>query len=177
MTPASQWRFCGSCQKTVFDFTNTTDNDIVKHIEKMKGNMFCGQFKEGQLNQWIEKTDIKSSNPSLYKFLIHFIILTAEQNLVAQDLKAKQELVVKISKVDSALMVQTLKTEMPHNSCNGEIVITGKVGNFNDKTKSSKFKLGNVRLFSNYRQPICMVNGLKIKSSDFNNLDIAIFYQ
>ena len=101
MTPASQGKFCNSCQKTVFDFTNATDNHIIKHIEKMKGNIFCGQFEEGQLNRWMEKTDIKSSNPSLYKFFISFMLLTAGQSVVAQEVGVKQENVLQTIKNDS----------------------------------------------------------------------------
>ncbi len=65
MTPTEKGRFCASCQKTVFDFTTATDNEIIKHIEKMNGNMFCGQFEEGQLNRWMEKTNLERNNPRL----------------------------------------------------------------------------------------------------------------
>ncbi len=54
ITPNEKGRFCNNCNKTVFDFTTATDNDIIKNIEKMKGNMFCGQLEEGQLNRCIQ---------------------------------------------------------------------------------------------------------------------------
>jgi hypothetical protein len=61
----------------------------------MKGNMFCGQFEEGQLNRWMEKTNIETRNPSLYKYLLSFLLLTAGGDLMAQEVKMKQENVIK----------------------------------------------------------------------------------
>jgi TonB-dependent SusC/RagA subfamily outer membrane receptor len=170
MTPASQGRFCGSCQKTVFDFTNATENDIIKHIEKMKGNMFCGQFEEGQLNRWMEKTSIETSNPSLYKYLLSFLLLTAGQNMVAQDVKAKQENVVKISKGDSALMVQALKAEMPDKSC-GIKGIQVRSSSSAAIGKQSRIRLGGVSTLSTTKNSIYLLDGKKIDSAAIANLN------
>jgi hypothetical protein len=156
MTPASQGRFCGSCQKTVFDFTNATDNDIIKHIEKMKGNMFCGQFEEGQLNRWMEKTSLETSNPSLYKYLLSFLLLTAGQNAVAQEVKAKQENVVHLSNGDSALMAQALRAEMLDKSC---IKIDSNAGVFENR----RIRMGGVRTLTGNKEPLLIVDGKKVK--------------
>jgi hypothetical protein len=156
MTPASQGRFCGSCQKTVFDFTNATDNDIIKHIEKMKGNMFCGQFEEGQLNRWMEKTSIETSNPLLYKYLLSFLLLTGGQNAVAQEVKAKQENVVHLSNGDSALMAQALRAEIPDKSCTK---IDSNAGVFEDR----RIRMGGVRTLTGDKQPLLIVDGKKVK--------------
>jgi TonB-dependent SusC/RagA subfamily outer membrane receptor len=166
MTPASQGRFCGSCQKTVFDFTNATDNDIIKHIEKMKGNMFCGQFEEGQLNRWMEKTSIKTSNPSLYKYLLSFLLLTAGQNAMAQEVGVRQENILQFSKADSVLMAEALKAEVPDKNCfTVRSQATAKLGT------PSVIRLGGVRSISNSKQPIFVIDGIKINSSDINKFD------
>jgi hypothetical protein len=163
MTPASQGRFCGSCQKTVFDFTNATDNDIIRHIEKMKGNMFCGLFEEGQLNRWMEKTGIETSNPSLYKYLLSFLLLTAAGNAAAQEVKAKQENVVKINKEDSVLMAQALRAEIPNRNCNDTLLINSK-----------KVRLrGEIGLISNSKNPLYLVDGTLIDSLAFSKVNLS----
>jgi hypothetical protein len=50
MTPNEQGRFCGSCQKTVVDFTNFSAEDIQKYFTKHYGQKVCGRFKQQQLN-------------------------------------------------------------------------------------------------------------------------------
>lgn len=91
MTTAEQGKFCSQCNKKVFDFTTATDGEIVKHIEAMKGEMFCGRFEENQLDRWIERSDIETSNPHLYKFLISFILLGAVQGANAQTSPAQEK--------------------------------------------------------------------------------------
>jgi hypothetical protein len=50
MTPNEQGRFCGSCQKTVVDFTNFSAEDIQNYFTKHYGQKVCGRFKKQQLN-------------------------------------------------------------------------------------------------------------------------------
>ena len=49
MTPRDKGRHCAACQKTVIDFTNYTDEQIVKTFES-EGQL-CGRFKKQQLNR------------------------------------------------------------------------------------------------------------------------------
>jgi TonB-dependent SusC/RagA subfamily outer membrane receptor len=171
MTPASQGRFCGSCQKTVFDFTNATDNDIIKHIEKMKSNMFCGQFEEGQLNRWMEKTTIETSNPSLYKYLLSFLLLTGGQNAVAQEIKAKQENVLHLSKGDSALMAQALRAEIPNRNCITNDGIQTRSSSIASVGKETNIRVGQVSSIPNLISPIYVVDGKKVDSAAIANLN------
>ncbi len=48
MTPTDKGRFCASCQKQVFDFTNSTDREIATAL---KNGAACGRFKESQLDR------------------------------------------------------------------------------------------------------------------------------
>nr|WP_321224500.1 carboxypeptidase-like regulatory domain-containing protein [uncultured Psychroserpens sp.] len=49
MTPQQQGRHCASCEKTVFDFTAKTDEQIIKTYQTQ--NNLCGRFKTSQLDR------------------------------------------------------------------------------------------------------------------------------
>ena len=49
MTPKAKGRFCASCQKTVIDFTASSDREIASMLKNQKSA--CGRFREGQLNR------------------------------------------------------------------------------------------------------------------------------
>jgi hypothetical protein len=49
MTPKDQGRHCGSCAKTVVDFTTWQSQDIVQHFNRHKN--VCGRFTVDQLNE------------------------------------------------------------------------------------------------------------------------------
>jgi TonB family protein len=50
MTPCGGGRFCGVCQKIVYDFTNKSQADLDKAIQQHNGNI-CGRFQQKQANQ------------------------------------------------------------------------------------------------------------------------------
>tara|TARA_Y100000815_G_scaffold275726_1_gene316469 strand:- start:980 stop:2122 length:1143 start_codon:yes stop_codon:yes gene_type:complete len=60
MTPSEKGRFCGSCQKEVIDFTQLTDEAIVKMIGS--GKDICGRLKKSQLEREL-KLERKNQNP------------------------------------------------------------------------------------------------------------------
>lgn len=62
MTPTDKGRFCQSCQKTVIDFSNMSDHEIISFINISKGNI-CGSFREGQLNRQLISSDNTRKRP------------------------------------------------------------------------------------------------------------------
>jgi hypothetical protein len=50
-TPAPEGGFCGSCQKTVIDFTRMSDRQILDYLAKKKAHT-CGRFRADQLKTY-----------------------------------------------------------------------------------------------------------------------------
>ena len=53
MTPSEQGKFCGSCQKTVIDFTTMSDRQIAEFFKKTPSSV-CGRVYNDQLNRDIQ---------------------------------------------------------------------------------------------------------------------------
>lgn len=58
MTPVEKGRFCASCQKKVFDFTNMPDSEIVSVLRSH--NHVCGRLTAKQLDDGIKPPKEKS---------------------------------------------------------------------------------------------------------------------
>lgn len=52
MSPEAQGRFCGSCQKTVTDFTNMSDAQLIAFFKNPRPSV-CGRFNQDQLEREI----------------------------------------------------------------------------------------------------------------------------
>lgn len=53
-TPDEKGAFCGSCKKSVYDFTNKTDEEIAQVFAETKGAKICGRFNVSQIDRPIE---------------------------------------------------------------------------------------------------------------------------
>ena len=59
MLPNAEGKFCTSCSKTVVDFSNKTDLEILVILHKKKGENVCGHFRKTQINRPLEiKVDL-----------------------------------------------------------------------------------------------------------------------
>lgn len=82
MTPKERGRFCSVCSKTVFDFTDCSDDVILEAFSTAQGTL-CGRFRKSQLNR------------NLIKVSAVVLFTIASQNIGAQQLKHKDSLSVK----------------------------------------------------------------------------------
>jgi len=81
MTPTEKGKFCGVCTKEVFDFTKSTDEELIKRLDA--GKSLCGRFSKSQLDREV-KMERKSKNnllPYAASLLLPLSILgTSEMN-------------------------------------------------------------------------------------------------
>jgi len=54
MTPAAAGRHCAACQKTVIDFTDQTDAEILAQLAQATGSI-CGRFRRNQLGRPLQR--------------------------------------------------------------------------------------------------------------------------
>ena len=76
-------RYCDSCRKSVIDFTNMTDNELLEFIRK-NGEGFCGMFRASQLNRPFVETKLNGKSSRLNSFLAGLTIAGATGSLGAQ---------------------------------------------------------------------------------------------
>lgn len=57
MTPASGGRHCAACQKTVVDFTQKTDAELLAYFRLPNAGKTCGRFRAGQLQRPLQPLD------------------------------------------------------------------------------------------------------------------------
>ena len=53
MSPEEKGRFCGSCQKTVIDFSEMSDRQVAEFFRRPAGSV-CGRFHQDQLQRTME---------------------------------------------------------------------------------------------------------------------------
>jgi hypothetical protein len=97
MQPSGCGRFCAQCSKTVLDFTDASDEELVRFFAK-KPEHICGRFREDQLNRNIPFTEAgthASLRHKLSKIAASLLLAQAvTSNLLAQD-KQEQQIVLK----------------------------------------------------------------------------------
>ena len=71
MTPGAQGRFCGSCQKTVVDFSLMSDQQVLEYFSITHGNI-CGRFANDQLNRSLE--EVKNIKKSKWRFVLNLMM-------------------------------------------------------------------------------------------------------
>jgi hypothetical protein len=62
MTPNTLGKFCGSCEKTVIDFTKMTDDEVKNFFINKKEEKICGRF----LNTQLQRVTIELPHQILY---------------------------------------------------------------------------------------------------------------
>jgi len=95
MTPSEQGRFCGSCQKTVVDFTLMTDKELLDYFSKAAQHT-CGRFLNDQLNKELQPTKIKKrfSWAYVWNIMLATFLITEANAQVTPVKKKKTEMVL-----------------------------------------------------------------------------------
>ena len=74
MTPDAKGAFCGSCQKSVHDFSNKTDEEIISVYEKEGEGKVCGRFAPAQLSRPVVSFGNVSTTNRLAVFLYALLL-------------------------------------------------------------------------------------------------------
>lgn len=88
MTQNDIGKFCSNCSKTVVDFTNLTDAEIIQLIEQSSGKL-CGRLTKQQLNRSIE-TGQPKNNSRFYKLLAGLMLVGTTESAFAIEKQASQ---------------------------------------------------------------------------------------
>ena len=70
MQPVDQGKFCLSCTKTVVDFSQMTNQEILLHISKSRGDV-CGRFSQNQLNH---KINLPGERKATWKYAWNMLL-------------------------------------------------------------------------------------------------------
>lgn len=122
MTPETTGRHCKMCHKTVHDFTNKTDEQIIKTFQSK--NNLCGRFNATQLNRELVLSRKDKRN---YLSLLASTLFTC-LSIGTQDIEAQGKL--KTVKVDSST-INNLKGHIGMSVLT-ERVLYGTVVSFED---------------------------------------------
>lgn len=177
MTPTEQGRFCGSCQKTVVDFTAMTDKEILDYFSKA-AQPTCGRFSGDQLNKDLQPTVIKKRFTWAYVWnVVLATFLLTKAHAQEEPVKKSPEVhlpdisprVGTVAVVEKAVMQRELKG-MVRDSATGQpltgatIIIKGTSKGTNTDTS------GNFRLMSDYGEPI----ELMVSSIGYNSQQLRM---
>lgn len=109
MTSQEKGRFCAVCSKTVRDFTNNSDDEILDYFSEHSSQNICGNFYESQLNRNMQYSFI---NSLFSKFAIGFILTAG--GIVSVDAQEKDS--VKILTFQEKLAnVNINQGDVPHS--------------------------------------------------------------
>src|SRR5688572_7497696 len=84
MKPSEQGRFCGSCQKTVVDFTQKSDAEILEMLSKRETEI-CGTFYSHQLTQSV------NSNRFLFRRVLSSVLVLLGLSFLSKEAEAQQK--------------------------------------------------------------------------------------
>ncbi len=103
MTPMEKARFCGVCQKNIFDFTKATDREIIVAYNRDKN--LCGRFYPNQLNRELIIPKEKSSVWMATVSAIITFLGMGNHEVAAQEKIGK----VKIEQTEGKVLQDTIK--------------------------------------------------------------------
>jgi len=85
MTPDAKGAFCGSCQKSVYDFSKKSDEEIIAVFEKEEKGKVCGRFTPSQLSRPVVSFGEMNSTSRLTKFLYALLLVFGSTLFIGGD--------------------------------------------------------------------------------------------
>lgn len=82
MTDNIYGKFCDHCKENVIDFTNLSDNEIIRIIENNKNNL-CGRFNEDQLNRVIAIKPTENNHSFFARIAAALMLFTSTKEALA----------------------------------------------------------------------------------------------
>ncbi|WP_397363778.1 energy transducer TonB [Olleya sp. R77988] len=109
MTPKDKGRFCGSCNKTVVDFTKMDNYQIQDYLQDNKGQRICGHIKQTQLDSINLRIPLNliQQNHNVYKSFFFAVMIVMGTSLFSCSSKNG-----KPQKIDSIEVIDTTKNEV-----------------------------------------------------------------
>lgn len=96
MLPNEKGRFCLNCQKTVVDFTNKSNQEIINYLKNHKN--VCGRLNNTQLNTSL-KPERNTTISKWHTYLLSLMTFVGIEITHAQDVK-KQNITIKGKVID-----------------------------------------------------------------------------
>jgi len=137
MTPDAKGAFCGSCQKSVYDFSNKSDEEIISVFESKGKEKVCGRFATGQLTRPVVSFGNVNSTNRLAMFLYALLLVFGSSlfngaEAFGQNVKgeAKMQVMGKMAmrpiKPETVVATDTTKQIKP-TSCGSKIIIENEI--------------------------------------------------
>ena len=158
MTPVQKGRFCSSCEKNVFDFTRSTDLQIIETFNK--NNSICGRFLPSQLDRELFYPKKKKS---VWLATVFFGMITfwntkmsAQEKPKAEQTKIQNKVVGKVAyhqeNQDEEIVITGIVSDNNSNAIPGVNVIVKGSNNVANTDLKGIFKIkakkGDVLIFS-----------------------------
>jgi len=123
-------KFCSHCSKTVVDFTQLTDNEVLQIIEH-NSEKLCGRLTQEQLNRAIQL--YQPTNSSLfYRILAGLMLVGTSENLLATENQMLHKDIVSIAnKINTNTQLTATKPEPILDSLKN--IVQGAVIDFDTK--------------------------------------------
>lgn len=90
MTTDANGKFCSSCQKSVIDFTNLSDQQVISLLKNTKGSI-CGHLSNSQLDRNFKEFIEPKKSYSWLKYAASVLLFTSTNNVLSQEKNTKHQ--------------------------------------------------------------------------------------
>ena len=130
MQPTDRGRFCASCRKTVVDYTNYSDQEVIRLLHQSPGTA-CGRFRDEQLNRPLS---LPTSGSSVWQHWVGLLTMGLVGWQTARGQPGQADKPVPSVSVRPVLAVSAIPTQKPigpetNVTVNGRIMLEDSTGN------------------------------------------------